>query len=94
MAALRQAKELILRAKEAGSWVAITGMSGVGKSTLLIALGHDEELQRAFTGGVRYFEVQRRMTSLALARLVSVSLGKPLSLKEHKGGGNPGQIAL
>jgi len=26
------------------------------------------------------------MTSLALARLVSVSLGKPLSLKEHKGG--------
>jgi len=50
---------------------------------LLVALGHDDELQRAFLGGVRYFEVRREMTSLALARLVSRSLGKSLSLKEH-----------
>ena len=82
-AALQQAKELILRAKEDGSWVAIIGMNGVGKSTLLVALGHDDELQRAFLGRVRYFEVRREMTSLALARLVSRSLGKSLSLKEH-----------
>jgi len=83
MAALRRAKELILRAQEDGSWVAIIGMNGVGKSTLLVALGHDDKLQRAFMGGVRYFEVQREMTSLALARLVSRSLGKSLFLKEH-----------
>jgi len=72
----QQLQDAVLARRESGGWVALIGMTGVGKSTLLAALGHAPAIQTAFSNGVRWFECKRTTNALTLARNVALALGK------------------
>ena len=74
-AELHRLQTLVHNARQSGNWVAVLGMTGVGKSTLLAALGHDPAVREAFSGHVRWFEVRQSTTTLHLARHIARSLG-------------------
>lgn len=75
---LRQLKTLITRARHTGGWFALLGMTGLGKSTLMTALGNDAAIQQAFAGQVRWFELRQATSELWLCRQIALSLGKAL----------------
>ena len=52
-------RERVLAAITAGTWVALMGMAGTGKTTLLGALVRDEVVQSAFGGGIAAVTVRR-----------------------------------
>ncbi len=71
-------KALLLARRDTGGWVAILGMTGVGKSTLLAALGHDMEIQAAFAGNVRWIELRQSTTILWLVQRIAKTFGQEL----------------
>ena len=77
---IQRAKALVLRAREKGAWVAIIGIAGIGKTTLLAALAHDAELQEAFPDGIWWFQPRLGTSPLELAHQVAQSLMEPLPL--------------
>jgi len=74
-AELQRLQTLAHNAQQSGNWGAVLGMTGVGKSTLLAALGHDPAVREAFSGNVRWFEVRQSTTTPHLARHIARSLG-------------------
>jgi len=53
-------------------------MTGVGKSTLLAALGHDATIQAAFAGNVRWIELRQSITTRQLAQRIAQVFGQEL----------------
>ncbi len=78
-AKLEALKALTLAQRETGGWIGLLGMTGVGKSTLMAALGHDPDIHTAFTGNVRWFEVRQSTTIQRLAQRIALAFGKELS---------------
>ncbi len=76
--ALRQLKTLVTRARHTGGQFALLGMTGLGKSTLMAALGNDAAIQQAFAGQVRWFELHQAASEPWLCRQIALSLGKAL----------------
>jgi hypothetical protein len=72
-------KALTLAQRETGGWIGLLGMTGVGKSTLMAALGHDPDIHTAFTGNVRWFEVRQSTTIQRLAQRIALAFGEELS---------------
>ncbi len=68
---LQPLKTLVLAGQGHGAWIAILGMTGVGKSTLMTALAQDAEIQAAFAGGICWCEVKQGEPPLTLARWVA-----------------------
>ncbi len=80
---LRQAKlatlkDLTLARRDSGGWLALLGMTGVGKSTLLAALGHDATIQAAFAGNVRWIELRQSTSTHRLAQRIAQAFGQEL----------------
>jgi len=71
-------KNLTLRHCERGGWIALLGMTGVGKSTLLAALGHNTAIQAAFAGNVRWIELRQTTTTHRLAQRIAQAFGQEL----------------
>ncbi|HOU14122.1 MAG TPA: NB-ARC domain-containing protein, partial [Anaerolineae bacterium] len=71
-------RKLTLARRERGGWVALLGMTGVGKSTLLAALGHDTAIQAAFAGNVRWIELRQTTTTHRLAQRIAQAFGQAL----------------
>ncbi|HOS78985.1 MAG TPA: NB-ARC domain-containing protein, partial [Anaerolineae bacterium] len=71
-------RNLILKQCERGGWIALLGMTGVGKSTLLAALGHDTAIQAAFAGNVRWIELRQTTTTHRLAQRIAQAFGQAL----------------
>ncbi len=76
-------KNLILARRDTGGWVAILGMTGVGKSTLLAALGHDREIQAAFAGNVRWIELRQSTTIVWLMQRIAKAFGQELTYADE-----------
>jgi len=81
---LRQAKldalkDLTLARRATGGWIAIIGMTGAGKSTLMAALGHDPVIHTEFTGNVRWFEIRQTTTTQRLVQRIALAFGAELS---------------
>ena len=72
-------KALTLAQRETGGWIAVLGMTGTGKSTLMAALGHDPEINTEFAGNVRWFEIRQTTTTLRLVQRIATAFGKELS---------------
>lgn len=71
-------RKLTLARRDSGGWVALLGMTGVGKSTLLAALGHDTAIQAAFAGNVRWIELRQSTTTHRLAQRIAQAFGQEL----------------
>ncbi len=76
-------KALIMARRNTGGWVAILGMTGVGKSTLLAALGRDMEIRAAFAGNVRWIELQQSTTTLWLMQRIAKTFGQELTYADE-----------
>ena len=72
-------KALTLARRDTGGWIAMLGMTGVGKSTLMATLGHDPEINAAFSGNVRWFEVRQSTTIQRLAQRIALAFGEELA---------------
>ena len=72
-------KALTQAQRDTGGWVAILGMAGAGKSTLMAALGHDPDIHAVFAGNVRWFEVRRSTTIPRLAQRIARAFGQELA---------------
>ncbi len=68
---LAQLKDLVLAGRTQKAGIAVVGMAGVGKSTLMAALAHEAEIQAAFPGGIAWFEIKQGMQPAALARQIA-----------------------
>jgi len=77
-AQLKQLKALVLEGQETGAWIALLGMTGIGKSTLLTALAHEADVQIAFPDGIVWFEVKQGTQAVTLARAIAQALQQPL----------------
>lgn len=77
-AKLEALKALALGQGKTGGWIAILGMTGVGKSTLLAALGYDATIQATFAENVRWFEVRQSTTPQRLAQRIAQAFGQEL----------------
>ncbi len=75
-------KALTLAQRDTGGWIAILGMTGAGKSTLMAALGHDSEINAAFSGNVRWFEVRQTTSIQSLVQRIALAFGAEL-LEEY-----------
>jgi len=87
-AKLEALKARVLAQRDTGGWVVILGMTGVGKSTLMAALGREAEIQAAFSGNVRWFEARRTTTTHRLAQRIAQAWGQELpddsdSINDH-----------
>ena len=71
-------RKLTVDRRERGGWVALLGMTGVGKSTLLAALGHDAAIQAAFAGNVRWIELRQTTITIRLAQRIAQAFGQEL----------------
>jgi hypothetical protein len=71
-------RKLTLARRDSGGWLALLGMTGVGKSTLLAALGHDAAIQAAFAGNVRWIELRQSTTTHRLAQRIAQAFGQEL----------------
>ena len=72
-------KALTLAQRETGGWIALLGMTGSGKSTLMAALGHDSEINAEFFGNVRWFEVRQFTTIQRLAQRIALAFDEQLA---------------
>ncbi|MFN2284474.1 MAG: NB-ARC domain-containing protein, partial [Anaerolineae bacterium] len=85
---LKALQRLTLAQRDAGGWIAILGMTGAGKSTLMTALGHDPGIQTAFAGNVRWFEVRQTTTTHSLAQRIAQAFDQVLP----EGGGTDADV--
>jgi hypothetical protein len=81
-AKLAALKALTLAQCRTGGWIAILGMTGAGKSTLMAALGHDPDICTTFSGNVRWFEVRQTTTVQSLIRRIALAFDVEL-LEEY-----------
>ena len=73
---LRRLKQRLL--SDSQTTVAISGLPGVGKSTLAIELAHDPQVKGHFEEGVLWAGLGRQPDGLVLLSLWAVALGVPL----------------
>ncbi len=73
-------KAAVLETAKIGGWVAVTGLAGTGKSTLLAALVQETGIQNAFSNKIAAVAVTAEMDAVVLTRRLAAQLGDPLPL--------------
>ena len=71
-------RTVVLKAAETGGWIAVTGLAGIGKSSMLAALVRDPSIQEGFQNRIAAVEVTAEMSAITLTRQLAARLGEPL----------------
>jgi hypothetical protein len=80
-------KPRVLATRDSGGCIPIVGMTGIGKTTLMTALGHDPQIRDRFPGSVHWFQPGQEKDALAFVERIAAVLGYilPQSLRTIRG---------
>lgn len=79
-AILDELRTAVREAARTGEWVAVLGMAGTGKTTMLAALAQDEKTRQAFPDGIAVADAKTQSDAVTLARRLVAQVQEPLSL--------------